>query len=138
EEAARCPRRAAPTAPAQADRPAREDPPARRPAPRHRPHGDPAAPQERRLGPTPTHPHLSITETAHTMADTPKRNTRKTMVGVVASRSGDKTVKVSYAYKIPHPVYGKEINRKTVVAVHDEKNECAVGDRVTIMETRPI
>lgn len=72
------------------------------------------------------------------MAETPARNKRKTMVGIVATRSGDKTVKVSYAYKIPHPTYGKEINRKTVVNAHDEKNECGVGDRVIIMETRPI
>ena len=72
------------------------------------------------------------------MAETPARNSRKTIIGVVASRSGDKTVKVSYAYKIPHPVYGKEINRKTVVSAHDESNECGVGDRVVIMETRPL
>lgn len=72
------------------------------------------------------------------MADTPARNSRKTINGIVATRSGDKTVKVSYAYKIPHPIYGKEINRKTVVAAHDENNECGVGDRVIIMETRPV
>lgn len=72
------------------------------------------------------------------MAESTNRNRRKSITGVVASRSGDKTVKVSYAYKIPHPVYVKEINRKTVVVVHDEKNECGVGDKVVIMETRPI
>ncbi len=66
------------------------------------------------------------------------RNRRKSIIGVVTSRSGDKTVKVTYAYKIPHPRYRKEINRKTVVHVHDEKNESAVGDRVTIMATRPL
>jgi small subunit ribosomal protein S17 len=72
------------------------------------------------------------------MAETPTRNSRKTITGVVATRSGDKTVKVSYAFKIPHPTYGKEINRKTVVCAHDENNECGVGDRVVIMETRPL
>lgn len=66
------------------------------------------------------------------------RNRRKTLTGLVTSRSGDKSIKVTYAYKVPHRQYGKEINRKTVVHVHDEKNECAVGDRVLIMETRPL
>lgn len=66
------------------------------------------------------------------------RNRRKTLVGVVTSRSGDKTVKVTYAYKIPHPVYRKEINRKTVVHAHDEENQCSSGDKVVIMETRPL
>lgn len=69
---------------------------------------------------------------------TKTRNNRKVITGVVSSRSGDKTVKVTYAYKIPHPRYVKEINRKTVVHAHDEKNECGLGDRVEIMETRPL
>lgn len=67
-----------------------------------------------------------------------ERANRKQLVGVVTSRSGDKSVKVTFFYKIPHPLYRKEIKRKTVVHVHDEKNECAVGDKVTIMETRPL
>jgi small subunit ribosomal protein S17 len=70
--------------------------------------------------------------------DGAKRNRRKSLNGVVTSRSGDKTIKVTYAYKIPHRLYIKEINRKTVVHVHDEKNECLTGDRVEIMETRPL
>jgi small subunit ribosomal protein S17 len=72
------------------------------------------------------------------MAETPVRNNRKTITGVVSSKSGDKTVKVEYAYKSPHPVYIKEISRKTVVVAHDENNECAVGDKVVITETRPL
>lgn len=67
-----------------------------------------------------------------------ERSSRKVLVGVVSSRSGDKTIKVAYSYKIPHPLYKKEIKRKTVVHVHDEKNECRVGDKVEIMETRPL
>ena len=51
-----------------------------------------------------------------------QRNRRKILIGTVTSRSGDKTVKVTYAYKTPHPRYRKEINRKTVLNVHDEKN----------------
>jgi len=63
---------------------------------------------------------------------------RKTLIGNVTSRSGDKSVKVTIPYKTPHPLYHKVINRKTVVHVHDEKNETKVGDRVKIMETRPM
>lgn len=81
---------------------------------------------------------MAETETSPADVITSDRNRRKTLTGVVTSRSGDKTVKVTYAYKIPHPLYGKEINRKTVVHVHDERNECAVGDKVIIMETRPL
>ena len=66
------------------------------------------------------------------------RNYRKTLIGTVSSRSGDKTVKVTYAYKKPHRRYSKEMNRRTVVHVHDESNECTVGDRVEIMQTRPL
>jgi small subunit ribosomal protein S17 len=72
------------------------------------------------------------------MVEIEARNKRKTITGIVSSRSGDKTVKVAYAFKVPHPVYIKEINRKTVVVTHDENNECAVGDKVVIMETRPL
>ena len=67
-----------------------------------------------------------------------ERNRRKTINGIVTSRSGNKSVKVTYDYKIRHPLYIKEVRRKTVVHVHDEKNECAIGDRVVIMETRPL
>ena len=66
------------------------------------------------------------------------RNVRKTLLGLVTSRSGAKSIKVTIAYKTPHPLYHKVINRKTVVHVHDEKNETKVGDKVEIMETRPI
>jgi small subunit ribosomal protein S17 len=66
------------------------------------------------------------------------RNKRKTIQGFVTSKSGNKSVKVTIAYKTPHPLYHKVINRKTVVHVHDEKNETKIGDTVQIMETRPI
>jgi small subunit ribosomal protein S17 len=69
------------------------------------------------------------------MAD---RNKRKDLVGTVTSRSGDKSIKVTYFYKMPHPLYRKEVRRRTVVHAHDEKNECNVGDKVEIMETRPL
>ena len=63
---------------------------------------------------------------------------RKTEVGFVTSKMGDKSVKVTVPYKTPHPLYGKVINRKTVLHVHDEKNETKVGDKIEVMETRPI
>lgn len=66
------------------------------------------------------------------------RNSRKVLIGTVTNRSGEKTIKVTYFYKIPHPLYKKEIRRKTVVHAHDEKNECGLGDKVEIMETRPL
>lgn len=69
---------------------------------------------------------------------TETRNKRKTLIGFVTSRSGDKSVKVTIPFKVPHPRYKKVINRQTVVHVHDEKNETSVGDKVEVMETRPI
>ncbi len=66
------------------------------------------------------------------------RNPRKTQIGFVTSRSGDKSVKVTIAYKTPHPLYHKVVNRQTVLHVHDEKNETKVGDKVEVMETRPL
>ena len=71
-------------------------------------------------------------------ATSESRNKRKTIIGFVTSRSGAKSIKVTIPYKTPHPLYHKVINRKTVVHVHDEKNETKVGDKVEIMETRPI
>ena len=67
-----------------------------------------------------------------------QRSTRKTQIGFVSSRSGDKSVKVVIAYKTPHPLYQKVVNRQTVLHVHDEKNETKVGDKVEVMETRPL
>lgn len=66
------------------------------------------------------------------------RGNRKIEVGVVTAISGDKTIKVTSFFKIPHPKYQKEIRRKTVLHAHDEKNECRLGDRVEIVETRPL
>ena len=67
-----------------------------------------------------------------------QRAQRKTLIGFVTSRSGDKSIKVTIAYKTPHPRYHKVVNRQTVLHVHDEKNEAKIGDKVEIMETRPI
>ena len=72
------------------------------------------------------------------MTEESARNNRKELVGVVRSKTGDKSVKVVYEFKMPHPLYKKEIRRKTTVHVHDESNESKVGDKVRIMATRPI
>lgn len=67
-----------------------------------------------------------------------RHSARKTEIGFVSSRMGDKSVKVTVPYKTPHSRYHKVINRKTVLHVHDEKNEARVGDKVEVMETRPL
>ncbi|MBI5691559.1 MAG: 30S ribosomal protein S17 [Verrucomicrobia bacterium] len=71
-------------------------------------------------------------------ATTGQRTQRKIQIGFVSSRSGDKSIKVTVAYKTPHPLYQKVVNRQTVLHVHDEKNETRVGDKVEVMETRPL
>ena len=67
-----------------------------------------------------------------------QRSARKTVVGVVSARSGDKSIKVVVPFKVPHPLYQKVVNRQTVLHVHDEKNEAGIGDKVEVMETRPL
>ena len=67
-----------------------------------------------------------------------ERNLRKTRVGVVRSDKMDKTVVVTVKDKIKHPLYKKIVNRTIKFKAHDEKNECGVGDKVLIMETRPL
>ena len=67
-----------------------------------------------------------------------ERNLRKTRVGVVSSDKMDKTVVVTVKDKIKHPLYKKIVNRTIKFKAHDEKNECGVGDKVLIMETRPL
>ena len=72
------------------------------------------------------------------MPTSDRSNRRKTLIGFVTSKMGDKSVKVTVPYKTPHPLYHKVINRKTVLHVHDEKNEAKMGDKIEVMETRPI
>jgi small subunit ribosomal protein S17 len=67
-----------------------------------------------------------------------KRKQRKTICGTVVSRSGDKSIRVTLNYRIKHPVYGKYINRRTKLGVHDDKNQASVGDVVEIIECRPM
>mgnify|MGYP004510296613 FL=1 len=72
------------------------------------------------------------------MAETIERNLRKTRTGKVVSTAMDKTVVVSIEDNVKHPKYGKVIKRSIKIHAHDEANECSVGDKVTVMETRPL
>ena len=69
---------------------------------------------------------------------TEERTLRKTRVGMVVSTKMDKTIVVAIEDNVKHPVYGKIIKHTLKVHAHDENNECGVGDRVEIMETRPL
>ncbi|HHM21084.1 MAG TPA: 30S ribosomal protein S17 [Bacteroidetes bacterium] len=65
------------------------------------------------------------------------RNLRKTKIGIVVSNKMDKTINVLVERRLPHPIYGKSVKLSKKFMAHDEKNECAIGDKVKIMETRP-
>ena len=67
-----------------------------------------------------------------------ERNLRKTRVGIVTSDKMDKTIVVSIVDNVKHPLYGKIVKRTYKLKAHDEKNECNIGDRVRVMETRPL
>ena len=67
-----------------------------------------------------------------------ERNLRKTQVGIVTSNKMEKTVVVTVKDKVRHPLYKKIINRTVKLKAHDENNECGIGDRVLVMETRPM
>ncbi|MCI9414399.1 MAG: 30S ribosomal protein S17 [Clostridiales bacterium] len=66
------------------------------------------------------------------------RNLRKTQVGTVVSDKMDKTVVVAIQDHVRHPLYKKIIKRTVKLKAHDENNECRMGDRVMVMETRPL
>ena len=72
------------------------------------------------------------------MAEVAERNLRKTRTGMVVISNMDKTIVVSIEDNVKHKKYGKVIKRTVKIHAHDEKNECGVGDRVTVMETRPL
>lgn len=69
------------------------------------------------------------------MAD---RNLRKSRVGIVTSDKMDKTITVSVVEHVKHPLYGKIMKKTYTLKAHDENNECGIGDKVMVMETRPI
>jgi len=67
-----------------------------------------------------------------------ERGNRKTRIGKVVSNKMDKTIVVAIETLVRHPLYKKSIKRTTKFKAHDENNECKVGDKVMIMETRPL
>ena len=67
-----------------------------------------------------------------------ERGKRKTLSGVVSGDKMDKTIVVMVNRLVRHPVYKKYIRKRTKVKAHDEKNECHVGDKVLLVETRPL
>jgi small subunit ribosomal protein S17 len=67
-----------------------------------------------------------------------ERNLRKVMVGTVTSNKMDKTIVVSVETSVKHPLYGKFVKRTYKLKAHDENNECQIGDKVKVMETRPL
>jgi small subunit ribosomal protein S17 len=66
------------------------------------------------------------------------RRPRATRIGIVTSVARQKTIGVTIEYLMRHPKYGKYLRRRTVLHAHDEKNECRLGDKVEVMECRPI
>ena len=67
-----------------------------------------------------------------------ERNLRKVMVGTVTSDKMDKTVVVSVETSVSHKMYGKTVKRTYKLKAHDEENKCEIGDKVKVMETRPL
>ena len=80
---------------------------------------------------------MAQTQTAQPAADE-KRKPLRTVIGVVASDKGDKTIKVVVNFQTRHAKYGKYLKRRTVYHAHDEKNEAGEGDTVEIAECRPM
>lgn len=72
------------------------------------------------------------------MSEEIKRSLRKTRVGKVVSVKMDKTIVVAIEDNVKHPLYGKIIKRTKKLHAHDENNVCGVGDKVEVMETRPL
>ncbi len=67
-----------------------------------------------------------------------ERNTRKVRIGVVVSDKMDKTIVVAIENHVKHPLYGKIVKRTYKLKAHDAENICGIGDRVKVMETRPL
>ncbi len=67
-----------------------------------------------------------------------ERNLRKVMVGTVVSNKMEKTIVVAVETSVKHPIYGKIVKRTYKLKAHDEENVCQIGDKVKVMETRPL
>ena len=81
----------------------------------------------------------NATPVAHDSTEAEARSSfRKTREGLVVSDKMDKTVVVAVEDRVKHPLYGKVIRRTSKLKAHDEQNDCGIGDRVLLMETRPL
>lgn len=67
-----------------------------------------------------------------------RSNNRKVREGIVTSNKMEKSIVVKVERRLRHPMYGKFLRRSTKIMAHDEKNECNIGDKVKVMETRPL
>ena len=79
-----------------------------------------------------------MTESVNETAATQARNGRKVREGLVVSDKMNKTVVVAVEDQVKHPLYGKVMRRTNKLKAHDEQNACGIGDRVLLMETRPL
>jgi small subunit ribosomal protein S17 len=79
-----------------------------------------------------------MSEETNNVSEMADRKRRKAREGVVLSDKMDKTIVVSVEDRVKHALYGKVMRRTSRLKAHDEQNECGVGDRVLIMETRPL
>jgi small subunit ribosomal protein S17 len=79
-----------------------------------------------------------MSDTTAAASKSPERGFRKTREGLVVSDKMDKTVVVAVEDRVKHALYGKVIRRTSKLKAHDEQNSCGVGDRVLLMETRPL
>ena len=72
------------------------------------------------------------------MAEAQTRGRKKTRIGLVVSDKSNKTIVVEISRRVPHPLYGKVVQRSSKLAAHDENNEARIGDTVMVTETRPL
>ncbi len=81
---------------------------------------------------------MSSEQTAETSQDVTERHSRKVREGLVVSDKMDKTIVVAVEDRVQHPLYKKTLRRTNKLKAHDEQNACGIGDRVLLMETRPL
>ena len=77
-------------------------------------------------------------DAAETTETAPERSARKVREGLVVSDKMDKTIVVTVEDRVKHPLYGKVLRTSSRLKAHDEENACGIGDRVIVMETRPL
>ena len=81
---------------------------------------------------------MSENSSENTATQSVERNQRKTREGLVVSDKMDKTIVVAVEDRVKHALYGKVLRKTSRLKAHDESNQCGIGDRVLIMETRPL